>query len=169
MTEKEERIIISVLLTRYYSGFANFIYWLSGRGYTHASIALDKTEDVYYSFNFNGFCREYPKRQKRRRGKSVCYHLEVTLESYQKIKDRIEDIEETQEEWYYNRMGVFLCLLRIPLRRQKHFFCSEFVAEMLLLSENIFLKRRPSLYLPNQLNFELKQQVCLKEIVYNPI
>lgn len=51
---------VTVLLTRYYSTFSNFVYWISGRGYTHASIALNDENDCYYSFNFKGFRREYP-------------------------------------------------------------------------------------------------------------
>lgn len=38
---KEYKRVITVLLTRYRSIFANFIYWISGRGYTHASLGLD--------------------------------------------------------------------------------------------------------------------------------
>ena len=55
---------VTVLLTRYYSTFSNFVYWISGRGYTHVSIALNDENDCYYSFNFKGFRREYPGRKK---------------------------------------------------------------------------------------------------------
>jgi Orthopoxvirus protein of unknown function (DUF830). len=167
--EHNERKIITVLLTRYYSTFSDFIYWMSGKGYTHASLSLDVTNENFYSFNFNGFCIEHPKKHKRRSGKSVCYRLEITPECYEKIKDRIEKIESEKDSWYYSKIGIFLCLLRIPHKRKKHYFCSQFVADMINLSENITLKKNSSLYLPNHLNFELENQSCLKEIVYDPI
>lgn len=169
MAANEERKVITVLLTRYYNTFSNFIYWISGRGFTHASLALDDSNECFYSFNFKGFCREHPKKHKRRRGKSVSYGLEISQECYKKILDRIEDMERKKEEWNYSRIGLVLCLLHIPHRIEKHYFCSQFVAEMLKLSENVSLKKSASLYLPNQLTLELESQSCLKTIIYNPI
>lgn len=49
-----DKKVITVLLTRYYSTFSNFIYFVSGKGYTHASIALDDKNEYFYSFNFRG-------------------------------------------------------------------------------------------------------------------
>lgn len=49
---------ITVLLTRYYSTFSNFLYWVSGRGYTHASLALcllhipSKVKNGYFCSQF---------------------------------------------------------------------------------------------------------------------
>ncbi|MDD3367674.1 MAG: hypothetical protein PHP50_02130 [Lachnospiraceae bacterium] len=47
--EKTNSKIITVLLTRYYSTFSNFIYYVTGRGYTHASISLGNAEALSYS------------------------------------------------------------------------------------------------------------------------
>lgn len=62
---KENKRVITVLLTRYRSIFANFIYWISGRGYTHASLGLDENDGCYYSFNFKGFKIEHPENGKK--------------------------------------------------------------------------------------------------------
>lgn len=168
MGESEKRII-TVLLTRYYSTFANFIYYISGRGYTHASLSLDDKNEYFYSFNFKGFRKEYPKKHKRRSGKSISYKLEVPQEGFEKIEQRIEEMEKEKDHLYYSRIGVVLCLLHIPCKRKNHYFCSQFVVEMLQLSNAVFIEKHTSLYLPNQLPFELRRQDCLREIVYNPI
>lgn len=161
--------VITVLFTRYYSAFANFIYFISGRGYTHASIALDEQNEYYYSFNFQGFRREYPRKHKRRSGKSMGIKLEVSQESFERMKKKIEEMEEKKENLHYSRIGVLLCLLHIPCKIQNQYFCSQFVAETLELPDSVFLSKNAALYLPNQLSHELCRQRCLKEIICNPI
>lgn len=168
MGECQKRII-TVLLTRYYSAFSSFIYYNSGRGYTHASISLDDENEYFYSFNLKGFRKEYPKKHKQRSGRSISYKLEVSKEDFARIKLRIEEMEREKENLYYSKIGVFLCLLHIPYKRKNHYFCSQFVAEMLQLSDGVLMKKHTSLYLPNQLPLELASLKCLREIVYNPV
>lgn len=168
MNENGKRTI-TVLLTRYYSTFSNFIYWITGRGYTHASLALDDGEEYFYSFNFKGFRREYPGRRIQKCGKSICYKLEVSEEAFEKIRKRIEEMEQNREKLHYARLGVLLCLLHIPFKMENGYFCSQFVMEMLQLSGSIVLEKSPSLYLPNQLPEILGRCGCLKEIICNPV
>lgn len=42
-----ENKTITVLLTQYNSTFSNFIYYVTGRGYTHASLSLNNEEERY--------------------------------------------------------------------------------------------------------------------------
>lgn len=167
--EGNEKKIITVLFTRYYSTFANFIYWISGKGYTHASIALDEQNEYYYSFNYKGFRREYPKKHTRRSGKSIGIKLEVSQESFDRMKKKIEEMEGKRDKLHYSRFGVLLCLLHIPCKIQNRYFCSQFVAETLELSEAVLLSKDAALYLPNQLLHELCRQNCPKEIICNPV
>lgn len=167
--EQEEKKVISILFTRYYNAFSNFIYWVGGRGYTHTSVALDAESEYYYSFNMRGFNREYPRKHKRRNEKSVCYLLEITAEDYEKISKIIEDMERTKDVWTYSRLGVFLCLLHIPHKIKGQYFCSQFIAELLQLTDSVNLQKKASLYLPNQLPYELARLNCLKDTIYNPI
>ena len=164
-----DKKVITVLLTRYYSAFSNFIYYTSGRGYTHASIALDEMGEYFYSFNMKGFRKEYPKKHKRRSAKSVCYKLEVTAEDYDAICQRIRQIEEEKDKFHYSRVGVLCCLLHIPFKRNYYYFCSQFVADLLQQCKTVSMHKDTALYLPNHLPGELAQQSCLKEIVYNAI
>lgn len=164
-----ENHVISVLFTRYYSTFSNFIYWISGRGYTHASIALDDVNEYFYSFNFRGFAKEYPKKHRQRSSKSVCYQLEISDESFEKMKKKLEDLKRKEQQLGYCRIGVILCLLHVSFKFENRYFCSQFVAEMLKLTDSVLLNKDPTLYLPNQLALELGRQVSIKEIVYNGV
>ena len=161
--------VISVLFTRYYSTFSNFIYWISGRGYTHASIALDDENEYYYSFNYRGFAKEYPKKHKRRSSRSVCYRLEISDASYEKMKKKLEDLKRKEHQLAYCKIGVILCLMNVSFKFENRYFCSQFVAEMLKLDDSVLLKKDPALYLPNQLSLELGRQAVIKEIVYNGV
>ncbi len=162
---------VAVLLTRQHSIFSNFIYMISGRGYTHASIALDSTYDCFYSFNFKGFCIERPRRRKhtQRQRKSICYQFDVSEAAYENVKKLILEFADNQNEYQYSRLGIFLCMLRIPHRFRKQYFCSQFVAEMLSASGAVRLKRHTSLYLPNQFVKELECQPCLCRVLYNAV
>lgn len=167
---KNEKII-TILLIRHYDFFSNFIYMISGKGYTHASIALDNSQKCFYSFNFKGFSVEYPKKKitLQTQRKSVCYQLAVSEAVYGEIKKRISDFLEKQNEYQYSRLGLFLCLLQIPHRFQKNYFCSRFVAEILTQSGAVGLKRDSSLYLPNQFVEELECHPQLFNVLYNAV
>ena len=154
---------VTVLFTRYHSTFANLIYLFSGRGFTHASIALDEEHQYFYSFNGKGFRREYPRKHKRISSNSVSLRLELPQEGFNKIKEKIDELEKGG--FGYSMLGVIFCLLRIPHKRRRKYFCSQFVAEMLQLSGAVKLKKHSSVYTPNRLLSELQSQNCLKKIM----
>ncbi|NCB92091.1 MAG: hypothetical protein EOM40_05885 [Clostridia bacterium] len=167
--KKPDSKIVTVLFTRYYDKVSNFVYYITGRGYTHASISLD--EDCFYSFNFKGFRIEHPEKHKEkvRMGKSIAYRLEVTEEEYEQIHQNIERMKENSAVLSYSSFGVFLCALRIPFKIKNHYFCSQFVAEILQQTKSVQLRKKASLYFPNELCKVLEQQNCLREVLFNPI
>ena len=65
MNDNKKRTIV-VLFTSYKDAISDFVYYISGRSYTHASISIDENNDYFYSFNMKGFRREYPKRYKKK-------------------------------------------------------------------------------------------------------
>ncbi len=142
---------IIVLLTKYSDWISTLIYHVSGRGYTHSSIALEENPGRYYSFNYRGFVIETVDKH-RRRGvrKSCCIQLQVSDETYDRIQGRIGEVLAHRQEYSYTRLGVFCCLFRLPFRWKKHYFCSQFVAELLVESGAVSLRKRPCLYFPNE-------------------
>lgn len=163
----EEKHVVSILFSRYHSTFSNLIYWISGRGFTHASIALDEENEFYYSFNMKGFRRECPKHHKNKDSKDICYHLEISEKNFQQIKMELEEFKRKEKEIGYCRIGVFLCFLHISHKFKNRYFCSQFVAEMLGLVDGISLKKDATLYMPNQLAKELACQNIGWEVSYH--
>ncbi|MBQ8617736.1 MAG: hypothetical protein IJ418_09550 [Clostridia bacterium] len=161
---------ITIVLTKYSDLLSNFIYLMSGGGYTHVSLSLSDEEDLMYSFNFKGFCIENLEKH-RRRGvtKSMCYQLQVSEDAYAKLTRSIQHFIDHREEFCYTRLGAILCFLRIPFKWKGHYFCSQFVAEVLTRAGAIRLKMAPSLYLPNHLKNELAYSWQLRNVQYNPV
>lgn len=168
MKENNKRII-TVLFTRYSDRISNLIYYITGRGYTHASLSLDEREDCYYSFNFKGFRMEHPQKHKNRCGNSIAYRLEVTNQEYEEIKNRIDDMVKEKDRFGYSCFGAFMSIIGIPFKKENRYFCSQFVAELLQQTKSICLNKKASLYMPNDLSLALRNQSCLRNIIYNPI
>ena len=161
---------ITIVLTKYSDMLSNFIYLMSGGGYTHVSISLHENGDTMYSFNYKGFCIETLDKH-RRRGvtKSMSYQLKVTDHAYCGLVNLIQEFIDHQNEFSYTRLGAILCFLRIPFEWKGHYFCSQFVAEILSKTGAVKLKMPSALYLPNHLKKELSNSVQLCSVQYNPV
>lgn len=161
---------ITIVLTKYTDLLSDFLYLMSGGGYTHVSLSLDDAAETMYSFNFKGFCIENLEKH-RRRGvtKSLCYRLQVSDAAYEKLSEYVQGFIDNREDYRYTKMGVILCFLRIPIKWKDHYFCSQFVAEALSRTGAIKLRMRPSLYLPNHLSRELANSWQVQQIQLNPV
>lgn len=156
---------ISILLTKHSDIISNIIYYICGGGYTHASIGLEEEPEEFYSFGYHGFAFEtIEKHRKRGVKRSRCYKIKVPEEAYKKIEKYIQQFRENKELYSYSRWGVIFCFLHIPLRRKKHYFCSEFVAELLEKSKAISLPRKSCLFKPNHFINLLEKQSGYKVI-----
>ena len=160
---------IFILLTKYSDWRSNLLYYFTGFGYTHASIGLDD-EDCYYSFNYRGFAIETMEKH-REKGvkKSLRFRIQVSEETYKNLKQRIFEFKDNQSLYQYDRKAVALAFLRIPYQRKNRYFCSQFVAELLVQSKALKLRRNTNVYLPNQLLSELYQCPRLIEAMQDVI
>lgn len=162
---------VTILLTRYSGLFGRFICGISKNHYSHASISIDGAEEIFYSFNFRGFVIEKPKKYKpkaRMKG-SVCVRMQVPEHVFAVIEDEIGKFVEKREQYAYSRWGVILCLLHIPHKFQDRYFCSQFVAEVLLHAGAVELQKKESLYLPGQLLDQINCLFSAKQVVYDVI
>ena len=118
---------VSVFMTKYDDILSNFVYLISGFGYTHVAVCFDEETQDYYTFNYKGFRREHPFRRKRRYGKSICYKLEVTQEQHARLKWLVEQMEQASIEWKYSLFGVVLCILGIRHKFAGCYFCYSYL------------------------------------------
>lgn len=159
---------IAVVLTRYKDPLSQLVYFLNGGGYTHVSLSLDEDMATMYSFNFKGFARETAAKF-RRHGVHTAksYLLQVSDRAYAQLEERIRQFEAHRQQYRYSLLGVFCCYFHIPYKAEGRYFCSQFVAESLASARAVPLRRKPALYLPNQLMRELSRSLQLRRVQYN--
>ena len=166
----ENKYTLSVLFVNYEDFWSKVVYYLLGRGYGHASIGVDNNDDeeVFWSFNFKGFRREKPRKHEAIVSKSICYKISVTKEEYDKVVEMIEEFQSRRFEWKYNLMGMLLSRINIKRQKKNHYFCSEFVAEMLQKANIVEFNKNVAHYLPNRLEKEMQKLRNLEQVILNP-
>lgn len=140
-----------ILLTRFPGKTAIAIHAMTGCYYTHASIGLEEDMNTFYSVVGKGLIVEKITRYVRPdREPFPCqlYELEVSEKVYASVKRLLEESVENKSLYQYSKLGVVLCLLRIPFRRKYHYFCSQYVAEILKDSQAAKLVKDSTLYYP---------------------
>lgn len=151
---------IYILLTRSGTLLSNLVYAVTGASYTHASLAFDdELSCLYSSTRKNGYTmfpagpsREYLNRGIfRLRGNVPCalYALEVSDEAYIRAKRRAEHMMVHGNLYRFNTLGLLLCALHVRWKRRRHYFCSQFVSEVLEKSGAIELPKHSTLIHPN--------------------
>ena len=161
-TYKKEKIMktIYVLLTRSGTLLSNLVYAVTGANYTHASLAFDEDLScLYSSTRKNGYTmfpagpsREYLNRGVFRLRENVpcaLYALDVSDEAYIRARRRAEHMMAHGSLYRFNVIGLALCGLHIRWNRRRHYFCSQFVSEVLEKSGAMELPKHSTLMHPN--------------------
>lgn len=151
---------IYILLTRSGTLLSKLVYAATGASYTHASMAFDaELSCLYSSTRKNGYTmfpagpsKEYlNKGVLRLRDNAPCalYELEVSDEAYVRALRRTEEFMRHSEEYSFNILGLILCALHIRWQRRRHYFCSQFVSEVLEQSGALALPKDSTLMHPS--------------------
>lgn len=162
---------IYILLTRSGTLLSKLVYAATGASYTHASMAFDaELNCLYSSTRKNGYTmfpagpsKEYlNKGVFRLRDDAPCalYALEVSDEAYFRALHRAEEFMRHSEKYSFNTLGLILCGLHIRWQRRRHYFCSQFVSEVLEQSGALALPKDSTLMHPNDYAL-LPQLKCL--------
>lgn len=149
-----------IFLTRSGTLLSNLVYHLTGAQYTHVSLAFDEDlSTLYSSTRKNGYTmfpagpsKEYlNKGVFRLRDNAPCalYALEVSDEAYSHALHRAEEFMRHSEEYSFNILGLILCALHIRWQRRRHYFCSQFVSEVLEQSGALALPKDSTLMHPS--------------------
>ena len=143
---------IYLLLTRSDTYVSKTIGLATSDKYTHMSISFDEKLEPLYSF-----ARKYKRIPLPAgiRHEALCnhipcalYELKVDDETYEKAKNHVDDMMENADCYRYNVLGLLLCRMNIAYDRKSHYFCSEFVSEVLEMSNALELPKHPSLMRP---------------------
>lgn len=155
-----------IFLTRSGTLLSNLVYSLTGAQYTHISLAFDEDlSTLYSSTRKNGYTMfpAGPSREYLNRGvflMRALYALEVTDEAYTRAKRRTQHMMHHGELYRFNSLGLLLCWMHIRWQRRRHYFCSQFVSEVLQKSGALELPKPSTLMHPSDYA-ELPELRCL--------
>ena len=90
------------------------------------------------------------------------YALEVSEEAYTRARRRADHMMAHGNLYRFNVLGLILCGLHIRWRRRRHYFCSQFVGEVLEKSGALELPKHSTLMHPNDYT-QLGQLRCVYE------
>lgn len=149
-----------LFLTRSGTLLSNLVYHLTGAQYTHVSLAFDEDlSTLYSSTRKNGYTmfpagpsREYLNRGvflQRENIPCALYALEVSDEAYARARRRAEHMMNHGHLYRFNSLGLLLCWLHIRWQRRRHYFCSQFVSEVLEKSGAVDLPKDSTLMHPS--------------------
>lgn len=150
----EERTVY-ILLTRSGTWFSQLIHLATQDSYTHASIGLDGPTGPFYSFarKYEHFALpaglvEEQVTAHRRMVPCCLYELKVSEDTYFRLRRRLGAMYARREDYGYNLLGTLACYFNLSLRRRHHYFCSQFVADLLEESGALDLPKPPTLLRP---------------------
>ncbi|NLO85939.1 MAG: hypothetical protein GX096_11025 [Clostridiales bacterium] len=160
MENTNKTLSITIVLSKYSDWFSWLAYYATGRGYTHAALSLDDASQKFYSFGYRGFCVDTMDKYRHRGVKNCEYlQLQVPENMYIDIKAQVEAFQANKRQYHFNRLGAVYAFTHapwpLPFHRPNHYFCSQFVAELLTASGAIKLNKHVSLYMPNAFQEDL--------------
>ena len=136
----EDRVFLVVSQSR--SAPATMLKLITRAEYNHVSIGLTEKLDKMYSFGrlnaynpfIGGFVEESPNFGTFKRFKNtkvLIFSLDVGTEKYNEISDYIFNILSDRKNYHYNYYSLFLAIFKKVKKRDKYFYCSEFVRDVL--------------------------------------
>lgn len=151
---------IYILLTKSDTILSKLVHLVTADAYTHVSVSFDeRLETLYSSSRKNGEtlfpagpCTEQlGAGYYRRHAQIPCslYELRVSEEVYAQAQKEVENIMSREQDYHFNFLGLILCQLNIPFHRKRHFFCSQFVSEILSRSRAVEIPKDTTLMKPS--------------------
>ncbi len=133
---------IYIILSQTRSIISRIIRLATGDSYTHASLAFEEDPNVMYSFGrlfphnpfWSGFVRESASfgTMKRFRDADVAaLRIGVEDEEYERIRGYVLEMYSRRRQYGYNYIGLLLAKFGITYRWENHYYCSEFLKELL--------------------------------------
>lgn len=150
---------IHILLTRSGTLLSQLIALATCAEHTHVSVSLDPDLRDFYSFARRsrlplpaGLVRERLTEGYWGRHPGIpCTLLSLPVDTsvYTRIEQRLAQMNGRADEYRYSLLGVLLCGADIVHRRPDHYFCSQFVGELLAASGAVSLPCDTSLLHPD--------------------
>lgn len=141
--------------------------------YVHASLSFDDCFTRMYSFGrrnpdnpfsggfveenlYDGMYKKFPESE------CMIYRVRVTEEQYYQLRETVEEFLKNKDMYRYNFLGLFAILLNKPIKRKNHYFCSQFVSEVLIKGSVYNSGKAPELTVPYDL-FSIQNKALIYE------
>lgn len=162
---------IYIILTYTGTILAKLVKLYTRKEYSHVSISLDAELKQMYSFGrltaYNpfkaGFVHEYIDKGTFKRFKNTkarIIELDIEEEQYYKMKNIINQMEYNKSIYKFNIIGLFAVALHLKIRKEKSFYCAEFV-KYLIEESGVNIK------LPELIKPENFGEIYLGREIYN--
>ena len=130
---------VYILLTQTTSVLTKLIKFATKTPYNHASLAFDERLEYTYSFGrikpndplIGGFSHERLDAGVFKDAQCQLLSLDVTPLQYEKMRQRVANIEANQDKYKFNLIGLFGTKFNFNLNRKHAYFCSQFVSKVL--------------------------------------
>ena len=137
---------IYIVLTYTGSVLSKIVKMYTRREFSHVSIALDEDLQEMYSFGrtfalipfIAGFVHEQPRKgtfKRFKKTKTRVYSLEVPDDKYEKVLEIIDDFKNNKSQYKFNIGGLACVAIHLKFKREKSFYCAEFVKYVLEQSQ----------------------------------
>lgn len=147
------------------------IRYITKDQYAHVSICFEDTFREMYSFG-----RKHPSNPiwaglviedlfsgifvANKDSQCLIYKIPITKEQHDNLRYELEKFMSKQSKYKYNLAGLITLKFNHPLKRQYHYFCSQFVSELLMKSNIHNTYKEPELIRPCELiNIDNKHMV----------
>lgn len=132
-----------IIITHTPSVVSKIIRRFTHTPYNHVSVSLDTELDRMYSFGrwfkyfpwIGGFVRESPKFGALGRfpqTEAIVLTLDVEETAYDEISQQLEDMLAHKYLYCYDTLGLLLAIFGKTFKRDKRYYCSAFVRELLV-------------------------------------
>lgn len=143
MGNYNEQKEIYIVLTQTGTILSKILKVLTGAKYNHASISLERDLSCMYSFGrkfprnpfVGGFVKESPIMGTFKRfsnTEALIFKVEVSTEQYDGIKRYLTEMYQRKYEYHYNYCGLLFAAWGKIFRRERYFYCSEFIKDILM-------------------------------------
>lgn len=157
-----ESYYIYLVFTKTGTWLSRLIATFSDMKYVHASISFDDTFTRMYSFGrtnpdnpfSGGFVEEDLKGgvyQKFTEARCLICKVRVTQLQYESLKQELVKFQNEADKYHYNLIGLVGAKFGIPVKRRHHYFCSQFISEILINSKIYDMDKEPELISPSDL------------------
>ncbi|MBD7913130.1 MULTISPECIES: hypothetical protein [Clostridium] len=157
-----EKSNIYLVFSRTGTWLSRSIKVITNSEYTHVALSLDSNFDNMYTFGrlnpnnpfYAGLTIEnlhdgvYKKSSSC---ESLIYKIPVSKDQLDTLIDELNKYYYSDIKYKYNFLGLFAVLLDKPWKRSRHYFCSQFVTELLIKSSIWDSPKLPELTRPTDL------------------